>query len=208
MRSVPLSPNRPQARFSPGEPGSYMTRLNDWLKELQHATERRVTAARPTISKANLRRDATVKVVEERRYKFIIVGPKGRFAVAMNGTIYGFKNNDVNRKEQYGNVDEFREWDWQSFYPVRKSLYDWQTNGTTAEDTTTTRKRKTGKRPVVDTVSPDMWPYTEGTSVISRSVSEQCTKLGVERTSNDRNSSGNGKNKSRNVNERRSKKQT
>jgi hypothetical protein len=185
-----------------------MSRLDEWLTELKQATEDRIRSVRPAISNGELGLLSVIRVIEERKYKFVIVGTKGRFAIAMDDTIYGFKNNDINKKENYGNVETLEEFDWSTYFPTRKSLYDWQQdNGTTTEDTPATSKRKTRKRPMVDHSEGRAWPFTEGISVVSERMSEQCTKLGIEGTPNNRHSGGNGERKDGRTDRRKNKKQ-
>lgn len=107
-----------------------MTRFDEWLRELKRATHERLRLSHIKLFEYQLNLVSEIKVIEERKWKFVVVGQKERFAIAMDGTIYGFKNADVNKKEHYGNVDTFEEFDWSTYYPVRKSLYDWKQNST------------------------------------------------------------------------------
>ena len=146
-----------------------MTRFDEWITEIERATNERLAKSGVTSWLAS-----KITIFDIRKYKFIQVGPKPRFAVAMDGTIYGIKSNDVNKKEYYGNVDTFEEFDWTSYYPVRKALYEWQeiqTKKATTKKTTSNRKHKNkaSKLTVARQSKAGTWDNTETTSKSHRS---------------------------------------
>jgi len=134
-----------------------MTRFDEWLRELERATDERSLRSNPAASHMVLWLSSHITVFDIRKYKFIHVGPKGRFAVAIDGTIYDMKNNDVNKKVNYGNINTFEDYDWSTYYPTRKSLYDWQKN---EAQKSTKKRRKTTSRPVVEDIKISGWPYS------------------------------------------------
>lgn len=141
-----------------------MTRFNEWIAELERATNERLFLLQVRTSLMS-----NIIIFDIRKYKFVQVGPKPRFAVAMDGTIYGTKNNNINKKECYGNVDTFEEFDWTSYYPVRKALYDWQVKKETAKKTTKARK-KTSKLAMARQGKAGTWTDPEAIGRPRRSV--------------------------------------
>jgi hypothetical protein len=164
-----------------------MTRFDEWITEIERATSERLTKSDPTLPELRLWLMFKITIFDIRKYKFVQIGPKPRFAVAMDGTIYGIKSNDVNKKECYGNVDTFEEFDWTSYYPVRKALYEWQeTPKTTTANKT---RKKTRKRPVACKNKMEASTNPSGASKPPRDMYTHGARMGEERSTRTRNRS-------------------
>ena len=64
-----------------------------------------------------------VKVKPSRKYTKVNVGDSGRYMIENDtGNIYGIKGYGVvHRGHWYGTLDTIDEWDWQSYYPQRRT---------------------------------------------------------------------------------------
>jgi hypothetical protein len=173
-----------------------MNRFDEWIAEVERATLERVRKSNP-LSDGWLSAKITL-FPNIRKYTFVQVGPKPRFAVAMDGTIYGIKSNDVNKKECYGNVNTFEEFEWANYYPVKKALYEWQyqTKKATTKKTPTHRKRKskTSKLTMARQSKAGTWIDSEAISTPPRTNRLDNHSVGTKRTTNSRNRSTTSKN--------------
>jgi hypothetical protein len=159
-------------------------RFNEWTTELRKATEDRIRRSIPGISNGEIGPQIAIRIMDVRKYQFVTVGPKPRFAVAMDGTIYGISSNDVNKKVCYGNVDTFEEYEWMSYYPVRKALYEWQ--ATTQKTTANKTRKKTRKRPMACKNKVETSTNPSGVSKPPRNMYTHGTRLGKERNTRTR----------------------
>ena len=121
----------------------------------------------------------------------VLMDGKSRYVIARkDGIIYGCKNLDINKKECYGPLSGWRDWDWSGYYPFRKDLYAWQEakrKGVSIPRKKVKRKRKTGLAAAAGKREPDTatkagdWPYTTGDRSEIRRPRSNRKKLGGER---------------------------
>jgi hypothetical protein len=125
------------------------------------------------------------KLFHERvkKYLFIDMGSTNRFAIEINnGQIYESKNYIVNRKKALCLVEDWRDWDWSTYYPFKRSLYDWEQRKITEKPTKRKRARKNRSWPLVETISNLNWPYTRGNGQETGNSSCDPEHMGEQRT--------------------------
>jgi hypothetical protein len=136
---------------------------NNWIRALKYYTMKRLTMK------------CTNPVTTEKRTKdeLILISGKPRF-ILKDGTIYGSdKHGNINKKECYDRVENWKQWDWSGYYPFKRSLYDWKK----AKRQSGISRRtyiKPGKREVeiMATISKETtWPYTNTDGKSDRSIS-------------------------------------
>jgi hypothetical protein len=99
-----------------------------------------------------------VEAKEQPNSWIISVGGINRFSVAKKtGQINGMSDSRINNNK-YGLISEWKQWDWEGYYPFKRCLYDWQKQNEAKP------KKRHRKRTVVKAVSGETWPYTSETS--------------------------------------------
>jgi hypothetical protein len=159
-----------------------MSLLDEWTQELANATQRRLIKAR-CISPdwPRVRIDP-----EERRITRIYVGGKLRFAVK-KGFIYEVSSMGLTtKKKQICQLEDWRLWNWEPYYPVRRSLYEWQN----AQETKTKAKKKSlpnvGHLSMAEKLEGKTWPYTTTTGREDRRRRRNDPPLGTDPTTKER----------------------
>jgi DNA-binding XRE family transcriptional regulator len=124
----PLTTVSPHYRIAMHKYSLYNT-IDAWLCELEAAVQERTLKANPEIKNKALESESRIKVTEIDKHIFISIGKSEhpRFAIdKKSNIIYGIKGININKKECYGPVSEWRQWNWESYYPHKNSLYDWK----------------------------------------------------------------------------------
>lgn len=136
--------------------------LNNWIRTLKYYTRKRLT-----IECTN-----PVTIEHKVKYDLVFISGKPRFTVK-DGIIYGSdKHGNINKKECYDRVEDWKQWDWSGYYPFKRSLYDWKKEK---------RKSSTSKRPytkprkrtieILATIDPkSSWPYPKSDGSSNRSI--------------------------------------
>jgi hypothetical protein len=126
---------------------------------------------------------------------FIDIDSKNRFAMRLKDSfIFESKKYIPNKKKFICLLCEWNEFDWSTFYPYRKSLYDWQkTKETRLKKRAAKRTGKSQKRIMAETMPDWSRAFTGRTSKPDERPPEHGEGLGNQGAPDQRNHQGKSK---------------
>ena len=163
--------------------------IEDWIQELSLAIRERYLESNPTINKKELISRSKVTVEDCDKYVKVSIGGVERFAVSKkNEFIYGIRNGNINKREDYGPIEVWSYLDWKPYYPYRKSLYEWKNK---EKETVSKEKAKKARRSIArfkmaQGLEDQTWPYTNGSSKTDGIESVDNPKVGAKTTPTNR----------------------